>query len=102
MSLSISTVKRCGFLPNMYTFLAVLKLCYKFMGNGEGRVFDEMLVRDVVSWTNIISGCFEGKTEFECGEGNSWSRFGKEMKDKGNVDGDEGEASAGGFGVVWR
>ncbi|KAJ6386501.1 hypothetical protein OIU78_016420 [Salix suchowensis] len=81
-----------GFLPDMFTFPAVLKSCAKFVGIGEGRqvhgviikmgfvcniyvenslvhfysvckifgdasrVFDEMLVRDVVSWTGVISG----------------------------------------------
>ncbi|CAK7337197.1 unnamed protein product [Dovyalis caffra] len=81
-----------GFLPDMFTFPAVLKSCAKFVGFGEGRqvhgvivkmgfasciyvenslvhfysvcgsfgdasrVFDEMLVRDVVSWTGVISG----------------------------------------------
>ncbi|KAL3570325.1 hypothetical protein D5086_027574, partial [Populus alba] len=81
-----------GFLPDMFTFPAVLKSCEKFMGVDEGRqvhrlivkmdfvcdiyvenslvhfysvcgslddasrVFDEMLVRDAVSWTGVISG----------------------------------------------
>ncbi|GAV61831.1 PPR domain-containing protein/PPR_1 domain-containing protein/PPR_2 domain-containing protein, partial [Cephalotus follicularis] len=81
-----------GFLPDTYTFPAVLKSCAKFVGSNEGRqvhgvitkvgflcdiyvrnslvhlysvcgdfigagrTFDEMPVRDVVSWTGIVSG----------------------------------------------
>lgn len=81
-----------GFLPDTFTFPAVLKSCSKFLGIKEGRqvhsvivvmgfsshvyvqnslvhlysvcgecrsaskVFDEMLVRDVVSWTCLVSG----------------------------------------------
>ncbi|KAJ7970034.1 Pentatricopeptide repeat-containing protein [Quillaja saponaria] len=83
---------RNGFIPDVYTFPAVLKCCAKFGGNveirqvhsmafktgylgdmyvqnslvhiygicgdgvGAAKVFDEMLVRDVVSWTSMISG----------------------------------------------
>ena len=125
-----------GFLPDMFTFPAVLKSCAKFMGVDEGRqvhglivkmdfvcdiyvenslvhlcsvcgslddasrVFDEMLVRDAVSWTGVISGnvsaglfdeavglfsrmdvepnaatfvsCLWEKGEFEFREGDSW------------------------------
>ncbi|XP_015878068.3 pentatricopeptide repeat-containing protein At4g38010 [Ziziphus jujuba] len=85
-------LRRDGFVPDMFTFPAVLKSCTKFLGIGEGRqvhgvvitmgfcsdvyvqnsllhfygvcgdcdgasrVFDDMLVRDVVSWTGLISG----------------------------------------------
>ncbi|KAJ6748028.1 PENTATRICOPEPTIDE REPEAT-CONTAINING PROTEIN [Salix purpurea] len=52
-----------GFLPDMFTFPAVLKSCAKLCGDcvckifgDASRVFDEMLVRDVVSWTCVISG----------------------------------------------
>ncbi|KAH8486351.1 hypothetical protein H0E87_025383 [Populus deltoides] len=75
-----------GFLPYMFTFPAVLKSCAKFMAvhgviakmdfvcdiyvenslvhfysvcgslDDASRVFDEMLVRDAVSWTGVISG----------------------------------------------
>ncbi|XP_021908838.1 pentatricopeptide repeat-containing protein At4g38010 [Carica papaya] len=81
-----------GFVPDMYTFPAVLKSCAKFSGMGERmqlhgmvikmgflrdiyiqnslvhlygvcgdfggarKVFDDMSVRDVVSWTGIMSG----------------------------------------------
>ncbi|KAK7391112.1 hypothetical protein VNO78_19484 [Psophocarpus tetragonolobus] len=83
---------RNGFVPDVYTFPAVLKSCTKFSGIAEvrqfhsvvvktglwcdiyvqntlvhvysicgdtvgaGKVFDDMLVRDVVSWTGLISG----------------------------------------------
>ncbi|EXC11897.1 hypothetical protein L484_005358 [Morus notabilis] len=85
-------IVRDGFMPDTFTFPAVLKSCTKFLGIREGRqvhsvivvmgfschvyvqnslvhlysvcgdcdgarkVFDEMLVRDVVSWTCLISG----------------------------------------------
>lgn len=89
-------ILRDGFVPDMYTFPAVLKSCTKFLGMGEGRqvhgvvvrmgfrgdgyvqnslvhfygvcgdfggasrVFDEMFVRDVVSWSGLISGFVRG------------------------------------------
>jgi pentatricopeptide repeat protein len=85
-------IVREGFMPDMYTFPAVLKSCAKFLGIGEGRqvhgvvvkvgflgdlfvqnslvhfysvcgdfavasrAFDDMPVRDAVSWTGLISG----------------------------------------------
>lgn len=85
-------IVRDGFMPDKFTFPAVLKSCAKFLGIGEGRqvhgvifhmgfscdvyvqnslvhlysvcgdfrgagmMFGEMLVRDVVSWTCLISG----------------------------------------------
>ncbi|CAJ1977170.1 unnamed protein product [Sphenostylis stenocarpa] len=45
---------RNGFVLDVYTIPAVLKSCVKFSGTGE--VFDDILVRDVVSWTGLISG----------------------------------------------